>query len=277
MHVNYRQLSFRRTSLSHAPRQRRHPFRERGVSLFVILVFVMLTMLLAIWASRASYVNELLVGNDADYQRAFAAAHALIQDAELDIEGATSDGTLCEPDPGDTDICRHATPEKIPKDDQELAALLDHLGALASEAPRCRNGLCLKRADRATNKDKQDFWNNNDADAGITLAQMTGTHEDKSPVGARFGQYTGARPGSDDEPANPLLRERSDGKGGWYWIEVLPYVDKLGAEVIVGSPQYLEINQKPSVVYRITALVYGRKPNTRVVLQQTYAQQKFKN
>ena len=35
----------------------------------------------------------------------------------------------------------------------------------------------------------------------------------------------------------------------------------------------LRLNLKPHVVYRITALAQGLKPNSRVVLQQTYARQ----
>ena len=48
---------------------------------------VMLSMLLALWGSRTALFNELIVGNDADYQRTFEAAQALIQDAEFDIQG----------------------------------------------------------------------------------------------------------------------------------------------------------------------------------------------
>ena len=76
--------------LAHQRRQ-----RQRGVALFVVIVFVMLSMLLALWASRTSLFNEMLVGNDADYQRAFEAAQALIQDAELDIRGENADGSVC--------------------------------------------------------------------------------------------------------------------------------------------------------------------------------------
>ena len=50
------------------------PHRERGIALFVVIVFVMLSMLLALWASRTAIFNEMVVGNDADYQRAFEAA-----------------------------------------------------------------------------------------------------------------------------------------------------------------------------------------------------------
>ena len=41
---------------------------QRGVALFIVIVFVLLSMLLALWASRTSMFNELVVGNDADYQ-----------------------------------------------------------------------------------------------------------------------------------------------------------------------------------------------------------------
>ncbi|RYF02012.1 MAG: pilus assembly protein [Comamonadaceae bacterium] len=231
----------------------------------------MLSMLLAIWASRSSLFNEMLVGNDADYRRAFEAAQALLQDAELDIQGANSDGTSCTPNPTFPSVCRQKEDvDKIPLDDTDVADLLAKLGASASKTPRCSNGLCVKRANHSDIVDKQDFWNNSDKEAGITLQQMTG-------VGARFGEFTGARPGDDISPANPILRERGDNKGGWYWIEVMPYARGAGPGIAVGGANYLPLNLNPNVVYRITALAYGRKPHTMVVLQQTYVQQKFKN
>ena len=86
-----------RLPLTHHLRQ-----RQRGVALFVVIVVVMLSMLLALWASRTSLFNELLVGNDADYQRAFDAAQALLQDAELDIRGENADGSPCS----GSEVCR---------------------------------------------------------------------------------------------------------------------------------------------------------------------------
>ena len=72
-----------------------HKKNQQGIALFVVIILVMLSMLLALWASRTSLFGEMLVGNDADYQRAFEAAQSLIQDAELDIRGEKADGTLC--------------------------------------------------------------------------------------------------------------------------------------------------------------------------------------
>ena len=226
------------------------PSSQRGIALFVVIIFVMLSMLLALWAARTSLFNELVVGNDADYQRAFEAAQALLQDAELDIRGENADGSACT---GSNDICRTTTPDKIPLEAQEVTQLL---ATLTTQPTLCRYGLCAKR------NGKQDVWNDD-----TTLADMTA-------VGARYGQYTGAGKGAH---SNPILAEASSNAGGWYWIEVLPYYDSQGAGLVVGGPNnLLPLTPTPNVVYRITALAHGRKPNTMVLLQQTYARNKSK-
>lgn len=268
------------TDHSFKPRWRAAPRKQSGVALFVVMIFVMLSMLLALWASRSSVFNELLVGNDADYQRAFSAAQALIQDAELDIQGMNADGSACTPSASDVQVCRRAIKEQFPIEEKEVGTLLADLDSLPVSGPKCRNGMCLKRSDRPGKNDKQDFWNNASSSAGITLAQMTGTHaSDSSPVGARYGQFTGAALGSDDDPAHPILRDRSAAnKGGWYWIEVMPYDGAAGnSGLIVGGSSNLPLNLIPNVAYRITALAYGLKNSTQVVLQETYVRQKRKD
>lgn len=237
--------------------------QQNGIALYVVIVFVMLSMLLALWASRTSLFNELVVGNDADYLRAYEATEALLQDAELDIRNENSDGSVCT---GTGNICRTSTSDKIPLEAQDIGPLL---ATLDNETTKCRNGLCAKRTG------KQDFWNNSDTSKGITLAQMTA-----NTVGARYGQFTGAAVGSSTAPANPILADTSAAdRGGWYWIEVLPYDESSKSSgLIVGGPNnLLSLNLTPNAVYRITALAYGRKPNTMVVLQQSYAQQKRKD
>lgn len=258
--------------------------RQRGISLFVVIVFVMLSMLLALWASRTSIFNEMVVGNDADYQRAFEAAQALLQDAELDIRGEKADGSDCRI-PVATN-CRGGQTgvAQIPLEAKEVSELLADLEGITT-GPRCLNGLCIKRTGR------QDFWNNTsdntDPLEDFTLSQMMTT-----TVGARYGQYSGASIGSSN--ANPILAIGNRGvdttknnEGGWYWIEVLPYdASAANSALIAGSPQNLALNMQPNVVYRITAIAHGRKmrseggtdvPVTRAVLQQTYARQKLKD
>ncbi|MFY3386914.1 pilus assembly PilX family protein [Paracidovorax sp. MALMAid1276] len=247
---------------------RRRP--QRGVALFVVIVFVMLSMLLALWASRTSLFNEMLVGNDADYQRAFEAAQALLLDAELDIRGENPDGTRCV-----AATCRDnvAAAFKIPLDSQEVTPLLADLD---TETTKCRSGLCTKRTGR------QDFWNyttttspapTNLQPGEVRLDQMT-----QPAVGARYGQYSGAAVGTTTTPANPILQwdaTTPNNQGGWYWVEIMPYDEssKNSGLITTSSANLLSLNLKPNVAYRITALAYGRKPGTMAVLQQTYVRQ----
>lgn len=254
-----------------ARRAPRHRANQRGVALFVVIVFVLLTMLAALWASRTALFGEMIVGNDADYQRAFEAAQALLQDAELDIREEHADGTpwrqsdaartLNAPCEANSDICR--TKADLPRPPETAEDLGDLLAHLKTQSTGCQHGLCLKRTGN------QDFWNDT-----ATLTAMTAAN-----VGARYGQYTGAKKGDSSNPANPILQQTGAGKGGWYWIEVLPYdqSSKTSGVIVGGSGatnlDLLRLNLKPHVVYRITALAQGLKPNSRVVLQQTYARQ----
>ena len=245
--------------------------RQRGVALFAVIVFVMLSMLLAMWASRTSWFNEMLVGNDADYQRTFEAVQTLLQDAELDIRGETADGKPCGAPP-----CRgyNNAVLQFPTGAKEINALITTLN---EQATKCKDGLCTRRTGR------QDFWNHTEEttpspSADPLLGEVTLKELTKEGIGARYGQFTGAQLGSTDAPANPILADRTEGNGGWYWIEILPYSDKAKtANVIVDTTSnQLALNLDVYVVYRITALARGRK-GSMAVLQETYARQRMKD
>lgn len=258
----------------HHARAARTPARQQGVTLFVVIVFVLLSMLLALWASRTALFGEMVVGNDADYQRAYEAAQALLLDAELDIRGERPDGKACAgiliSSMSDT-VCRRGTTTKIPVETAELPAFLAKLN---KEPTRCRNGLCTKRAGR------QDFWNTTATKPEkMNAGEIRLTELAASGVGARYGQYTGAQTGDTSKPANPILQDRSSASaGGWYWIEVLPYVDsKFGLITNAASNQLELAGLAPHAVFRITAIAYGRKPGTMVVLEESYARPMLKD
>lgn len=234
--------------------------KQRGVSLLVVIVLVMLSMLLALWGSRTALFNELIVGNDADYQRAYEAAQALLQDAEFDIQGTRPDGSDCQPG-ASTDICRVGTSVWYPVEDKEVFIELIPTLEAATTTKGCIKGLCAKRTD------KQDFWNDK-----TTLDAML-------PEGARYGQFTGAEVGTGASKAShPILKNTTAGQGGWYWVEVLPYDSSAGnSGLMSGGSTKLGLNLKPNVAYRITAIARGLKANTQVVLQSTYVRQKIKN
>lgn len=254
----------------HLAVQQRAITRQRGVALFVVIVFVMLAILLALWASRTSLFNEMIVGNDADYQRAFEAAQTLLQDAELDIRGEKADGSACNAPP-----CRSYQDAalKFPGDAGELNLLITRL---QSETTHCKDGLCARRVGR------QDFWNYDDIAGSPAVTPAADASLGEVPlsalmaVGARYGQYTGA---VTTGPLNPILAETAGGKGGWYWIEVLRYSDtvKTAGVIVDSNTSQLPLFLDPYVIYRITALAQGRKAGSTVVLQETYARQKLKD
>lgn len=245
--------------------------RQRGVTLFVVLVLVMLSMLLALWASRSALFNQIIVSNDADYQRAFAAAQAMLQDAELDMLRAKPNGEPCAKVAGDPKVCRAAGVLYPPQGSEEIAPLIASLSGIADT--QCKDALCAKRGTDPAHRG-QDFWNN---EALMREMQRNG-------VGARYGEYTGSVRSSNtaelNAAGNAILNQTGEGNvGAWYWIEVLPYSDAAGnSSLIAGSSRnLLPLSADPLVVYRITAIAYGRKNGTRVVLQQTFVPQKLKN
>ncbi len=130
----------------------------------------MLSMLLALWASRTAIFNEMVVGNDADYQRAFEAAQSLIQDAELDIQQFDTTGYRADDNAALTAVY-----------DNNIVGFSNH----RSTSPFCENGLCVKRRGR------QDFWNNHTDtteadDPEVSFEQMTRTNNAGKRGGARY-------------------------------------------------------------------------------------------
>lgn len=231
--------------------------RQRGVALYVVIVFALMSMLLAVWAARSALFNEILVGNDADYRRTFDAAQAMLQDAELDIRGVNPDGTACSPDQSQGDVCRRTTAVYFDIETKDLGSIMSKIEE-NKPTIKCFKAICQKR------DGVQDFWNNS-----TTLAAMIAAN-----VGARYGQFTGANAAS---TANPILAEKGDGKGAWYWVEMMPYLNPnvalladlpSGSNVLLFAP-----SSKKLFVYRITALARGNKPGTEVVLQSTLSLQ----
>lgn len=241
--------------------KKRH-YQQRGVALFTVIVLVMLSMLLALWASRTSLFNEMLIGNDADYQRTFEAAQSMLQDAELDIREQTATGEDCKIVSGKNNSCRSGIAIRFVEEEKDLADLLNAIGdpTLCKDGEyctKCLAGICQKRVE------KQDFWN----DPSMLTAMLKD--------GARYGTYTNA---TIDDFINPILSKTADDEGAWYWIEVMPY-DLNPSSLISNNSatKKWELSLKPPVIYRITALARGLKPGTQVVLQSTFARQKIKD
>jgi len=222
---------------------------ERGTVLLTVMVLLLLSLLLALGATRTALFHERMTGIDSDHQRATEAAHAMLRDAELDVRGERPDGSACADASHagcrrrvlDAAAGRAFLPENL-QDWQDLQA------ALAGRSPSCIAGVCM--ADRVD----PTFWTG--------AVDATGLDAMKAAA-ATYGQHTGARAGAQ---GNGLLRS---GEGAtahaWYWIEVLPY--DMAAVLDGGNAHRLAPDAQRPFIYRITALAQGLKPGTQAVLQ----------
>ncbi len=224
--------------------------RQQGISLFIVMVVLLLSMLLVLWSSRTALFNELLTGTDSDYQRALEAAQAMVRDAEFDIRGQKPDGSgcsgaFCRPQVIDPSQGQAFYPEST-NDFQDLDA------ALGARTPSCLAGICT-----ATNV-AVEFWM-----TATSLGAMKAS-------AATYGRFTGAQAG---EVGNPLLKTTAGAEAkAWYWVEVLPY-DTTSA-VVAGPAQTFAPDSTRPNIYRITAVAQGLKPGTQAVVQSVFVWKK---
>lgn len=218
--------------------------RQRGISLIVVMVMLLLSSLVMVSSTRLGTLHEALVGSESDTQRAFAAAEALIRDAELDILGQRGDGQPCNADPTAAVGCRSLAGPFFPEGDDDLDTLAASVLPTTGGFRNCRQGICLPAT-----------VDHLDASAWTTdLASM-------QAVGATYGQFTGTVTAA---ASNPLLTKTP--VRAWYWVEVFRYSDVGGILAPTGSRLSPDMVRHP-FVYRITAYVQGNKPGTRVQLR----------
>lgn len=226
---------------------------QQGVSLIVVMVLLLLATIAVLGGTRTGWLNEMIVSNESDYQRTFAAAEALIRDAERDIKGLQLDGTPCQAG-AQFEGCRNfgAGQPFFPQEDLDLDLLKARISS-GSGVNSCLQGICLppsvdtlQRANWAT-------------DAALaTMTAGTGA----TAIGATYGQYTGAAPAT---AGNPILSAANP--QAWYWVEVFRYTDAAG--LLPASNVPIPDRRSP-YIYRITAYAQGLKPGTRVWLRSIF-------
>ncbi len=202
---------------------------QHGLSLMVVMVLLLLSSLLALGAARLGWLNEALVGNLSDEQRAFLAAEELMRDAQRDIQ--TPDN-------------RAIAPGRVyfPLDATDLTQLQQ---LLAAEPVPCRNGLCFPAAlDTLNGTGNTNWWQQGAAATSRMRA-----------AGVAFGGVSGA-------VTQTLLLNRNTASAlNHYWIEVFPFTPS--GDTLAGRTPPAD---RP-FVYRVTVVVDGLKAGTRVVLQ----------
>jgi len=233
--------------------------RQQGIALIVVMVMLLLATIVVLGSTRLGWLSERMVGSESDHQRAFAAAEALIRDAERDIRGLQADGNApCQKDPSFVGCRPFATSAPFfPQSVSDLDLLRERLPA---SAIRCLRGICLPDTTDTLNRNT---WTSQ-------LAAMTAGSGDAA-VPARYGEFTGIDPAS---TGNALLQWSRPGvtpavaARAWYWVEVFLYTEAAG--LVAQSEHSLAPDAKQPFVYRITAYVQGMKPGTRVWLRSVY-------
>lgn len=229
-----------------------HPL-QRGASLIVVMVILILGTIVVVGSTRLGWLNEIAVSSESDHQRAFAAAEALIRDAERDIRGRQLNSAApCVNDPTFVG-CRRFNSPFFPQDDGDLDILTDRLAA-GGAFRNCLQGICLPP--NATDLGRVN-WATDAAVAAMTAGVGA------AAIPATYGAYTGAAPAA---AGNPLLS--ANPARGWYWVEVFRYSDAAGIIAAAGNVPIPD--KKSPFVYRITAYVQGLKGGTRVWLRSIF-------
>ncbi len=208
--------------------------QQRGVALMVVLVMLLLASLALLGSLQLGWLGERRAGSESDAQRAFAAAEALLHDAERDILlGRRPIG---------------ATGPFFPQDDDDLDLLQQRL---AAGHRHCLQGICLPADTTALNAAA---WRDD-------LAALT-AGEGERAIAATYGRFTQAT----GHGGHPLL-DPAAGRA-WYWVEVFRHTDAAGIENPIGDLPMPD--RRSPFIYRITAYVQGLKPGTRVHLRSVF-------
>jgi type IV pilus assembly protein PilX len=271
---------------------------QQGVALLTTLVILLLSSIVVLGAFRVGFLNEILIGTEADHSRARAAAEALIRDAEIDIRGRRPPydvlqtnyqrGVPCQPNPGDAnplvvqanyrtftdeaDVggCRAKQvantpyfPDTVDDYDAVKAIVLANQATNATPFP-CSQGICTP----ATLAELGDFHTN------LTTAMMD--------QGVIYGQHTRQSLAAQGVAGNALLLKPgaatavNSTASAWYWVEMFLSPVNSESEHVTspGTPvdprdKYTAI-KKHELIYRITAIVRGRKAGTEVVLKSLF-------
>jgi len=225
---------------------------QNGIALIVVMVALVLSALLAMSSARMAWLNEKMVSSQSDHQRAFAAAEALLKDAENDIRGESADGEPCSTDPLDIG-CRGPFAQGqpfFPVDLNDLDTLSQRIGV----EQECLQGICLPTS--LTSLPPKSF--------ATRLIQASTAPPDQA-LAATYGQFTATSADS----GNPLL-SGSTAKA-WYWVEVFHHDVASGIATPVWRQPTPDMTHP--FIYRINAFVQGHKPGTRVWLRALFMPQ----
>jgi type IV pilus assembly protein PilX len=195
---------------------------QRGFSLIVVLLILVVAAVLGVGAAQVSLVNERSARNDRDTEVAFQAAEAALIDAETDVLGPNDDTRQR--------LCLFNR--------KDVTGFVEGCGGAGKQ-----QGLCAP-AEPGTDP----AWMSVDLsnDSGRSVAYGTFTGQTYFSGDAATGTRAGALPAR----APRYIVEAVRNRGGWQ------------ANALQSASA-----QDASYLFRVTAIGYGMRDETQVVLQ----------
>ena len=80
-----------------APVDRKTSHHQRGISLVIVMIFLVILSVLGISAMQSSTLSSRIARNEIDRGLAFQAAEAALRDGELDVRNERFDRSKCDP------------------------------------------------------------------------------------------------------------------------------------------------------------------------------------
>jgi type IV pilus assembly protein PilX len=261
-------------SHTHKPLQTgaKGPARQRGVSLFIVLIVLLLALILVLGGLTITSFNESLVGNQSDQQRSHAAAEALMGAAQRDIR--LNNGWKClatglgmtglHETLKKTDSTAAACTVRFPADHDDYMQLLGKVGGVNNCASDdTYRGVCISESPT------QDAFMSSAVNNGGKQLLSNGAGYNQFTASLGDGTWGGnAKAGS----ASLALGQGSDTQDykGAYWVEIFPYHSMSGA---IGGGVPVNVPVPDSMypfIFRITAMAQGLRGGTVSVLRSYY-------
>ncbi|MDR2838548.1 MAG: hypothetical protein LBV49_08340 [Azonexus sp.] len=249
--------------------------RQRGVSLFIVVIILLLSLIAMLGVLQVANLNESLVGNQSDQERSYAAAEALLNAAQRDI--LLNNGLYCESESGAFGSAgtnatlkqgtgaAPACTVRYPADNagyMEMLTTESIIGGInkcAAATNAAYKGVCI-----SSSPTQEKFLAAKiDNDGAQTLTN-----------GAAYNQFTASLSdvdwGPDAKAGEATLALGTGNFKGAYWVEVFPYHALSGA-LGDGVPANVPAPDGTyPFIFRITALAQGLRGGTVSVLRSYY-------
>jgi type IV pilus assembly protein PilX len=250
--------------------------RQRGVSMFITLIILLLALVLALGGLGVTNFNESIVGSQSDAQRTYGAAQALLATAQRDIR---LNGRDCNaPDMGSAGVNDAIVPGaatacllRFPRDKADYMQMLTDAG-MVGNIDRCSSqanfmGICISSSPIS-------------ASCAIpTVADGTAAGAQQWANGADYTAFikaldgNGVDYGGDAQAGSASLALTGANSRGKYWIEIFPYNvmgESLGGNGIAAPTDAPIPDGTYPFIFRITAMAKGLKGGTVSVLRTYY-------